>query len=132
MARSVNRNLFATLVLVGLAASHPVNAQSASIDGTWSGGGLVELGPGQEQARCRATFTSRGRDSFHMSARCATQSYRVEQTAELHRVSATRFSGAFYNAEYDIRGQISLTVSGSTLRATLTAPGGSAHLSLAR
>jgi hypothetical protein len=67
-----------------------------------------------------------------MSAVCATASVRVAQSAKLARVSANRFTGSFYNAEYNVSGSIAITVHGNRLSASLSAGGGTAHFNLSR
>jgi hypothetical protein len=76
-------------------------------------------------------FSQRG-DSAYMTATCANASTRVNQTAELTRVSANRFSGDFLNREYGISGSIRVTVSGNSMTAALAGGGGTASLSLNR
>ena len=128
--RSVARGVVFAACL--LAASPPTLAQQASLEGTWSGGGTVILPSGdRERARCRVTFRRVG-NGFGMNANCATSSTRVAQTAELSRISATRFSGQFYNAEYSISGSIVISVQGNHLSASLNGGGGSAYFNLSR
>jgi hypothetical protein len=67
-----------------------------------------------------------------MSAVCATASARVAQTAQLARTSANRFAGEFYNSEYGVSGEITVTVQGNRLSAALNGGGGSAHFNLRR
>lgn len=112
----------------------PVLAAAPSIEGTWSGGGSVAFAGGaKESARCRATFKKRGADTYFVSARCASASGKVDQTATLSYVGGTRFTGSFYNSEYNIDGTFTVTVSGSTQNIYITSPSGSsATLRLSR
>jgi hypothetical protein len=115
------------------AASPPALGQQATLEGSWSGGGTVILpSGGHEKARCRATFRRRSGNSFGMNAVCATASVRVAQTANLVRISANRFSGGFYNSEYNVSGSIAITVHGNRLSASLSAGGGTGHFNLSR
>ena len=115
-----------------LAASPPAIAQQATLEGAWSGSGVVVFPSGdREKAQCRATFRRSG-GSFGMSAVCATASARVAQTAQLARTSANRFAGEFYNSEYGVSGEITVTVQGNRLSAALNGGGGSAHFNLRR
>lgn len=111
----------------------PASATAQSLEGSWSGGGRVLFPSGEaERARCRASFRRRGGDSYAMSAVCATQSARVEQTAVLVRTGPNRYAGDFNNAEYGVSGSIRITVSGRSLNASLTGGGGSAQFSLSK
>jgi hypothetical protein len=121
----------AALVIVQFAA--PAEAQSPSIEGSWSGGGVVTLATGDtERARCRASFSRSGANTFRMNAVCATPSVRVSQSASLQRTSANQLSGSFFNPEYNVSGRIRITVQGGKLSAQLSGDSGSASLSLTR
>jgi hypothetical protein len=118
-------------VTVGV-VTPPSAQQQPSIGGNWSGGGTVTLSSGNvEKVRCRATFSPSG-NGASMSASCANATARVTQTAELTRVSATRYIGEFRNPEYNISGSIRITLSGNTLNAALSGGGGSASMSMNR
>jgi hypothetical protein len=67
-----------------------------------------------------------------MTAICATPSLRVNQTAELLRVSANRFNGDYLNRDFGVSGSIRVTVNGNSLNASLSGGGGSAQLSMSR
>jgi hypothetical protein len=132
------RSVAAGLALLGGVAlfdgnATPAAAQSASLAGSWNGGGNIRFGSGKsERARCRASFSKRGADSYSMSAVCASASGRAAQTAQLTRSGANRYSGNFQNAEYGISGSISLTVNGNSMNASLSGGGGSASFNLNR
>lgn len=120
----------AALVTAGVVDG--AGAQSAGIAGSWSGSGTVTLSSGNtERVRCRATFNTVGSGAT-MSATCATPSTNVRQTAELTRVSATRYIGDFHNAEYNISGNIRIVITGNSMTAQLAGGGGSAFLNLSR
>jgi hypothetical protein len=116
--------------IVGNPAS--VAAQSANLEGSWSGGGQVKFTSGKsEQARCRASFSKRD-GGYDMSAVCATASGRATQVAQLTRSGANRYTGDFQNSEYGVSGSISISVNGSSLNASLNGGGGSASFNLNR
>lgn len=122
--------LTAGLITVG---ALPASAQQASLEGSWSGNGTVTFSTGNvETARCKASFRRQSSDTFAMNAVCATPSGRVVQTAELSRLTNTRFSGAFHNAEYGVSGNISITVRGNSLTASLDGGGATASFSLSK
>lgn len=138
MHRQISRRTVAGLaVLAGLAAAagNPasVSAQAATLEGSWSGGGNVQFSSGKsERARCRASFSKRGANSYDMSAVCASASGRASQTAQLTRSGANRYSGSFQNSEFGVSGAISISVNGNSLNASLNGGGGSASLNLNR
>lgn len=121
------------VALVPAALPTPAQAQSAGLEGSWSGGGAVQLPNGaQERARCRARYSRASRFVYTVNAVCATPSGRVAQTASLQRTGANSYAGNFYNAEYGVSGSIYVTVRGNTQRVTLTSAVGSASLRLSR
>jgi hypothetical protein len=120
-------------VAVAASATPSARGHQASLEGSWSGSGRVVLPSGStEKASCQALFRRQGANAFHMSARCATSSTRIAQTAGLVRIGANRFSGHFYNAEYAISGTINVTLHGDRLSASLTGGGGSAFFQLSK
>jgi hypothetical protein len=136
-----SRNTIAALAafaMTGAAVASAVGAtsaaaQTASLEGSWSGGGNVKFNSGKsERASCRASFSKQGGSSYAMSAVCATASGRVSQTAQLTRSGANRFSGDFTNAEYGVSGSINITLNGSSLNASLSGAGASANFNLNR
>lgn len=109
------------------------HAQGADIEGSWSGGGRVELASGNtERATCRLNFRRRSSNSYQAHAVCATPSARVAQTAVVQRVAANEFTGSFYNQEFDVRGVIRITSRGNRLSVTLNGGGATSHLELHR
>lgn len=123
----------AALITFGAAAATAPSAQQQSLlAGAWSGGGTVTLRSGNvEKVRCRATFSQSG-NGASMSASCANATARVTQTAELTRVSPTRYVGEFHNSEFNISGSIRITLSGNTLNASLSGGGGAASMTMNR
>ena len=109
------------------------SAQAQSLTGSWGGGGQIVFPSGEkERARCRASFRRQGGNSYVMSAVCATASARVQQSAEITRVTSNVYRGEFYNPEHGISGSIRITVRGQRLNASLSGGGGSAVFSLRR
>jgi hypothetical protein len=122
----------AVLGLAAVAMILPASAQQPSIAGAWNGSGTVNLSSGnKETVRCRATFNQLPSGAT-MRASCASPSARVNQTAELTRVSGNRYVGDFVNSEYGVSGSIRITVSGNSLSASLAGGGGSASMNLSR
>jgi hypothetical protein len=129
--KSITRILAALVLAAGLgfggfALTGAAMADPANLDGAWSGGGSVKFPSGaKEAARCRANFKRRGTESYLVSARCASASGKVEQSALLTRVSGNQYSGSFFNEEYKVDGTITVTVSGNSQSVSITSPAGS-------
>jgi hypothetical protein len=132
---------FAVACTAGIAlglglAIHPtmVAAETPSLDGSWSGGGSVSFPSGaKESARCRANFKKRGAEKYLVSARCASASGKVEQSAMLTYVGGNRFTGSFYNTDFNVDGTITVTVSGNSQSVSISSPAGSsAYFRLSR
>jgi hypothetical protein len=103
------------------------------LEGSWSGGGSVSFAAGgKEQARCRAHYRRRSKNSYALNATCATASGKAAQTATVHKVGENKYSGNFHNAEYDISGTISVIVSGNSQSVRLTSSSGWAVFRLSR
>jgi hypothetical protein len=134
--RSPRPRVAIALALLGAAAVALPTAPKAEprgLEGSWSGGGVVQLPSGQqERARCRARYNRASRTTYVVNAVCATPSGRAAQTANLLRTGANSYAGSFYNAEYGISGSIYVTVRGNSQRVTLTSAAGSASLRLSR
>lgn len=125
--------LVAALVPLLLFAGVPVLAKTASLAGSWGGGGWVSFASGtKEKARCRARYTRAGPGSFELHATCATASGSASQTATVYEVSPNRFRGSFHNMEYNVSGSIRVVVHGNSQSVTLTGDSGSASLTLSR
>jgi hypothetical protein len=121
------------LLAVGFAPPHGAAAQSASLEGSWRGGGSVAFTSGpSERAQCRAQYRRASVNAYTVTATCATPSGRATQTATLRRVGDNTYQGRFRNAEYDVSGTIVVTVSGNRQSVRLTGDAGSAAFELRR
>jgi hypothetical protein len=121
------------LLIAGPAAPGQALAQSASLEGSWRGGGSVAFASGQrERAECRARYSRVSGTSYTLTATCATPSGRATQTATLYRVGGNTYRGRFHNSEYDVSGTIFVTVGGNRQSVRLTSDSGSASFELRR
>ena len=108
-------------------------AHAADLEGSWSGGGTVRFASGgEERARCRAYYSRRSKAVYVLRATCATASGRAAQSATLQKVGDNRYSGTFYNSEYDISGRIYVILRGASQSVRLTSGSGSASIRLTR
>ena len=122
----------ALLIAVGL-FPYSAAAQSASLEGSWSGGGPVTFATGaREQARCRAHYRRRSNDGYVVKTICATASARAEQTTTLHKIADNRYTGNFYNSDYGISGTVYVIVRGNTQSVKVLSSAGSASLTFSR
>ncbi|MGO8955307.1 MAG: hypothetical protein ACLPWS_13670 [Rhodomicrobium sp.] len=118
------------IVLAAAFLAPEARSEGASLSGSWSGGGTVLYSDGhRERARCRAHFSQSG-PNVSVEALCATPSGSVEQSARLRRVGANSYSGRFYNPQFNITGNIHITVHGNTQSVSLSSGNGSASLTL--
>jgi hypothetical protein len=125
--------LVAPLLVAGLAASDRGMAQSASLEGSWRGGGSVAFASGQrERAECRARYHRASGTSYTVRATCATPSGRATQTATVRQVGGNTYQGHFHNSEYNVSGTIFVTVGGNRQSVRLTSESGSASFELRR
>ena len=121
------------LVLANLVLAGPSSAQTASLDGSWSGSGSVSFASGaRETARCRAQYSRASSTSYILRATCATPSGRATQTATLRHVGGNNYQGRFHNSEFDVSGTIHVTVGGNRQTVRLTADAGSGFFELRR
>ena len=103
------------------------------LEGSWRGGGSVAFSSGaSERAQCRAQYRRASVNAYTVTATCATPSGRATQTATLRRVGDNTYQGQFRNAEYDVSGTISVTVSGNRQSVRLSGDTGSAAFELRR
>jgi hypothetical protein len=108
-------------------------ALAAGLEGSWTGGGTVRFASGaEEQARCRAHYSRRANAVYVLRATCATASGKAAQNATLQKVGDNRYSGTFYNSEYDISGRIYVILRGSSQSVRLMSGSGSASIRLSR
>jgi hypothetical protein len=121
-------------LIVTPTASGPSIAQPASLEGSWSGGGVVSFASGaSERARCRAHYRRRSPTTYALTATCAnTASGRATQSASVRQVGGNSYQGSFYNNEYNVSGTIHVTVRGNSQNVHLSSGAGSASLHLTR
>lgn len=108
-------------------------AQQASIEGSWPGGGFAEVASGQrERVKCRVRYTRESPTVFGVSAVCASASVKLTQTGTVSRVASDRYVGDLYNPEFGVSGRVRIVVSGGRQAVTMSSSQGSGSLSLSR
>jgi hypothetical protein len=124
--------LLACVALAGL--NVPARSQqAATLAGFWTGLGVISSGLGAgERARCHAHYAAKSETTFLVTARCATGSGPLSQTANLRKVSENTYAGSFYNEEYNISGRMQVVVRGDTQRVTLISSSATAAFTMKR
>ena len=88
---------------------------------------------GQARRRPAAARTTRAAAAATRSAQLAPRAAgKASQTATVHRVSANRYRGSFYNSDFNVRGSIRVVVHGRSQSVSLSGDGASASLSLSK
>jgi hypothetical protein len=117
---------FVAGLVSGAAAVH-----ADTVAGLWRGSGFVNPAEGRrERVRCRVIYTPQSAQRYQVTARCATASANIDQVGEVRHTGRNRLSGSFYNADYNLRGQIQITLSGNQQAVTLISDAGSGQLTL--
>ena len=130
--RGMGAGLLAIPLLIASQADR-VMAESASLEGSWRGGGSVAFAFGQtERAECRAHYHRASGTSYTVTATCAMPSGRATQTAIVRQIGGNTYQGQFHNREYDVSGTIFVTVGGNRQSVRLTSDSGSALFELRR
>jgi hypothetical protein len=90
----------------------------ATMGGTWTGGGTIELtGDIKENLRCRANYNyGAANTSLALSIRCASDNYKFELTSNVTERRG-QISGTWSEAAYKVSGQISGRVQGNHIAA---------------
>jgi len=122
----------AAALALGLLAMPEARSESATLAGSWIGGGVVAYATGgRERARCQASYSG-GSSTISVNATCATPSGSISQFARLRKTGANSYAGTFFNAQYNTSGSIHVVVHGNTQSVSIASGSGSASLSLRR
>ena len=108
-------------------------ASAGSLSGSWSGSGTIQALTGEsEKARCRVKYSKRGASSYAVTARCASTSGKVVQSATVRPTGKNKYSGSFYNKKYNARGSFSVSLRGNRQTIVMSSNQGSARLTLSK
>jgi hypothetical protein len=80
---------------------------------------------------CRVNFARLEQKSFRVSAVCSAGDRRYEQSG-VSSIGGNRYRGYVFNAQFNERGNVSLSQSRSRLTVSVSGPPGSANLTLSR
>ncbi len=109
-------------------------AKSLSIIGSWRGGGIVQpIDGAREKTRCRAIIhKSPGRGLYNAVYKCSSPVGLISQNVAVKKISATKYSGTFFNAVHNVEGVFSITLEGDKQIVTMESPRGKGWLDLSK
>ena len=123
--------VFLPVVVLGVMLE-TAHAAPATIEGSWSGSGIARYQGRVDRLVCRVNFAQIGEKSFRVSALCSTGDRRYEQSGRVSSVGPNRYRGWIYNTQFNERGNVSVSQSGSRLSVTVSGDRGTANLTLSR
>ena len=121
--------LSAILLAAMMGTSH---AAPAGFEGSWSGSGIAKFRNRTDRMVCRVNFARLEQKSFRVSAVCSAGYRRYEQSGRVSSIGGNRYRGYVFNAQFNERGNLLLSQSGSRLSVIVSGPKGSANLTLSR
>jgi len=108
-------------------------ANAASIDGSWSGGGTVRLKEGGvEKIRCRIKYEPGSGKTYVLYANCAHSNGTFKQSGRVVKRSGSLYTGRLYSDQYNVSGDLNITVSGKKQIINAKSPKGSARITLTK
>ena len=119
----------AVLMLLSGAASAADGLNALA--GSWTGGGTIQMTSGaSERLKCRADYNvSGGGASATQTLKCASDSYRVDISSNVG-VNGQNVVGNWSETTRGVSGQITGTLRGNDISATIAGPGFGAGLSI--
>jgi hypothetical protein len=107
-------------------------AASISLEGSWSGNGVISHGGASDQVHCRVRYTKAGGNGYTYSSTCATENGRYELLGHISSAGANRYTGSVSSPDYKGSGNVLLFQRGKNLSVTVTNGKGSAHITLSK
>ena len=103
----------------------------ATMAGTWTGGGTIDLTNDiHEKLRCRATYNyGRSNNGLTLAIRCASDNYKFELTSNVVEQGG-QISGQWSETAYGVNGSISGRVNGGRIQAVAKGDSFTAALSV--
>ena len=108
------------------------SAAPPSLEGSWSGTGVISHGGSSDQVHCRVRYTKAGGSSYTYASTCATDTGRYELLGRISSSGGNRYSGTVSSPDYKGSGSVLLFQKGNNLSVTVTNGKGSAHITLSR
>ena len=119
-------------VIVLCAMLEAAQAAPVTIAGSWSGSGIARYQGRVDRLVCRVNFAQVAPKSFRVSAFCSAGDRRYEQSGSVSSTGRDRYRGWVYNAQFNERGDVVVSQSGSRLLVTVSGERGTASLTLSR
>lgn len=124
------------IVLLPLAVALPGSQSSARADvltGAWSGGGTVKMTSGHvEKVRCRVRYSKSTGNTYLINATCSSTGGTFAQTGRVVRISGNSFRGRLYSDQYDVSGNVSISVRGKRQTVSVSSAKGRGSLALSK
>jgi hypothetical protein len=108
------------------------HAAPATIEGSWSGSGTAKLRNRVDRIVCRVSFARIEQKSYRVSSLCSMGGRRYEQSGRVSSVGGNRYTGWVLNEQFNERGSVVLSQSGSRLSVTVRSSRGVANLTLSK
>ena len=128
------RYVFTCLLVLAFGAFQGASsANSASIEGTWNGGGTVKLAAGGvEKVRCRMRYEKGTGRTFVIHVTCSHANGTFRVSGRIVKLSASRYSGRLYSDQYSVSGDVGIRVSGNRQTVTAKSAKGTATVTLTK
>jgi hypothetical protein len=110
----------------------PARAAPATLEGAWSGSGIVSYRNGADPLSCRVRYARSAGKSFTVSAMCASDTGRYELSGSVASAGGNRYTGTVHSTQQNQSGTVSLSLHGNSQSVTVTSRRGSARLTLSR
>jgi uncharacterized protein (DUF2147 family) len=107
-------------------------AAPSSLEGSWSGSGVISHGGASDQVHCRVRYTKAGGNAYTYNSTCATENGRYELLGHISSAGANRYTGSVSSPDYKGSGNVLLFQRGNNLSVTVTNGKGSAHITLSK
>jgi hypothetical protein len=107
-------------------------AAPPSLEGSWSGKGVISHGGASDQVHCRVRYTRAGGSAYSYTSTCATDTGRYELLGRIRSSGGNRFTGTVSSPDYKGSGNVLLFQKGNHLSITVTSSKGSARITLTK
>lgn len=106
-------------------------AKAASIVGTWKGSGTARLkAGGVEAVSCRVRYEASTGRTFVLYVKCAHANGAFKVSGRVVALSGSTYSGRLYSDQYDVSGDVTISVRGKSQTLTAKSPKGTATVRL--
>lgn len=108
-------------------------SKAASIEGAWSGEGTVKLkAGGLEKIRCRIRYEKSTGRTFLVHVACAHTGGTFKVTGRIVELSPSSYSGRMYSDQYEVSGDVTVSMSGNSQTVKANSAKGTATMTLTK